>query len=50
MSYRYFIYRQMVRYLAEHQNLTFSEIVARANEPDAVAAETRQELRSGTPQ
>lgn len=50
MSYRYFTYRQMVRYLAEHQSLTFSEIVARANEPDAVATEARQALQSGIPQ
>jgi hypothetical protein len=50
ISYRYFTYRQMVRYLVEHQNLTFSEIVARANESDAVAAEARQSLHSGTPQ
>jgi hypothetical protein len=50
MSYRYFTYRQMVRYLAEHQNLNFSEIVARANEPDAVATEARQALQSGIPQ
>jgi len=50
MSYRYFTYRQMVRYLVEHQRLTFSQVVARANESAAVAAEAREALQSGTPQ
>lgn len=45
-SYRYFTYRQMVRYLVEHQRLNFSQVVARANEPAAVAAEARQALQS----
>jgi hypothetical protein len=49
MSYRYFTYRQMVRYLVENQNLTFSEIVARVDESDAVAAEAREALQSGAP-
>jgi hypothetical protein len=49
MSYRYFAYRQMVRYLVEQKHLTFSEMVALAHESDAVAAEARQALRSGTP-
>jgi hypothetical protein len=48
MSYRYFTYRQMVRYLVEHQRLTFSEVVARANEFAAVATEAREALQSGT--
>ncbi len=50
MSYRYFTYRQMVSYLVEHQNLAFSEIVARGNEPDAAATEARQALHSRRPQ
>lgn len=50
MSYRYFTYRQMVRYLVEDEHLTFSEVVARANDSAAVAAEARKALQSGTPQ
>jgi len=50
LSYRYFTYRQMVRYLVVQRNLAFSEIVARANESDAVATEARKALHSGTPQ
>lgn len=50
MSYRYFTYRQMVRYLVEHQHLTFSQVVARASESAAVAAEAREALQSGSPQ
>ena len=50
MSYRYFTYRQMVRYLVEHQHLTFSQVVARANESAAVATEAREALQSGKPQ
>ena len=48
MSYRYFTYRQMVRYLMEHENLTFSQVVARSNESASVAAEAREALLSGT--
>lgn len=47
MSYRYFTYRQMVRYLVEHQHLSFSQIVARANESAAVQAEAQEALRKG---
>ena len=50
MSYRYFTYRQMVRHLVEDEHLTFSQVVARANESAAVAAEARKALQSGTPQ
>ena len=50
MSYRYFTYRQMVRHLVEQEHLTFSQVVARANDPTAVAAEARKALQSGTPQ
>jgi len=50
MSFRYFTYRQMVRYLVEHQHLTFSQVVARANESTAVADEARQALQSGEPE
>ena len=46
MSFRYFEYRQMVRYLAEDEHLSFDQIVARANDPAAVEAATRQALRS----
>lgn len=45
-SYRYFTYRQMVRHLVEDQKKSFSEIVARSDEPDAVSAEARQALHS----
>ena len=48
MSFRYFEYRQMVRYLAEDEHLSFDQIVARANDPAAVEAATRQALRSRT--
>lgn len=48
VSYRYFSYRQMVRHLMEHQHLTFLQLVARANESAAVAAEAREALRKAS--
>ena len=47
-SYRYFKYRQMVRYLAENQRLSFAQIVARGSDSASVEAEARQELQSQT--
>ncbi len=49
MSYRYFEYRQMVRYLIDQQHLTFAQVVARANDSHAVAAEARQAFQDAKP-
>ena len=48
-SYRYFKYREMVRYLAESQRLSFAEIVARAGESGRVVTEARRAAQSGNP-
>ena len=48
-SYRYFKYREMVRYLAESQRLSFAEIVARAGESARVETEARRAAQSGDP-
>lgn len=45
MAYRYFVYRQMVRYLIEGEKLTFLEVVSRGNEPETVRAQARIALR-----
>ena len=48
-SYRYFKYRQMVRYLAENQRLSFAQIVARAGDSASVEAEARRAAQAGNP-
>jgi hypothetical protein len=48
-AYRYFEYRQMVRHLFDNQHLTFPQIVARAGDAAAVAAEARQALQPSNP-
>ena len=48
-SFQYYRDRQMVRYLKETRGLSFEQIVAHADEPAAVEAETRQALRSALP-
>ena len=45
-SYRYFKYREMVRYLAENQRLSFAQIVARSGDSASVEAEARQAVRT----
>ncbi|WP_035612017.1 hypothetical protein [Haloferula sp. BvORR071] len=45
-SFRYFRYRQMLRYLTEGRSLSFDEVVARAKGEGLVAAETRAWLRA----
>lgn len=46
-SFWYFRDRQMVRYLIDTKHGTFSDVVARANDADAVEAETIRALRTG---
>lgn len=48
-SYRYFTYRQMVRYLLEGRGLSFSDVVARAADSSAVQTETRAWLQTQNP-
>lgn len=45
-SYRYFKYREKVRYLAENQRLSFAQIVARAGDSASVEAEARHALQT----
>ncbi|MEQ1850538.1 MAG: hypothetical protein ABMA01_03000 [Chthoniobacteraceae bacterium] len=49
LSYRYFEYRQIVRHLIETQRLTFAQVIARAADFDAVAAEARQAAQNAEP-
>lgn len=44
-SFRYFAYRQTVRYLLDEQHLSFAQLVDRANDFAAVEAQTRQSIR-----
>ena len=44
-SFRYFKDRQMVRYLLDEQHLSFAQLVTRANDAEAVEAQTRQWTR-----
>ena len=39
-SFRYFVYRQMVRHLIEDRHYSFDELVKRAGDADAIKAET----------
>jgi hypothetical protein len=48
-AYRYFEYRQMVNHLIEKQGLPFAQIVARAPDFEAVAAEARQAAQQAKP-
>lgn len=48
-SFQYFVYRQMVRHLAEDRHLSFEEIVKRAGDGAAIKAETVAALKE-TPQ
>jgi hypothetical protein len=41
-AFRYFKYRQMVRYLMEEKQLSFAQLLERANDFGAVEAETRE--------
>ena len=45
VSYRYFMHRLLVRHLIEDQHLSFSQVVGRANDFAAVAAEARRAER-----
>lgn len=45
MSYRYFVFRQMVRHLIEDQHLSFSQVVARAPDMAAIETETLRVLQ-----
>ena len=47
-SFRYFRYRQMVRRLIDVDHLSFDQVVARANDPAAVEADTRAALQRGS--
>lgn len=49
-SFRYYKDRQMMRYLKEIRGLSFEQIVARADDPTAVEAETRRLLRRPPPE
>ena len=44
-SFRYFVYRQMVRHLAEDRHLSFDEIAKRAGDGAAIKAETVSALK-----
>jgi hypothetical protein len=48
-SFRYFVYRQMVRHLIEGRHYSFDEIVRHAGETDAVKAETIAAITEGRP-
>jgi hypothetical protein len=48
IAFRYFTYRQMVRYLIEERGLSFEEVLARSEDKAAVEAETRAWLKSRT--
>jgi hypothetical protein len=47
-SFRYFVYRQMVRHLVEDRHLSFEEIAKRAGDSAAVKAETVAALKEAT--
>ena len=49
-SFRYYKDRQMMRYLTETRGLSFDQIIARADDPVAVEAETRRALRLPRPE
>jgi hypothetical protein len=44
-SFRYFVYREMVRHVIEDQHYSFDEIVKRAGDEEAIKAETIAVLR-----
>ena len=44
-SFRYFEYRQMMRYLIDERHLSFAQVIERANDSVAVEAETRESVR-----
>ena len=46
-SFRYFLYRQMVRHLIEDRHYSFDEIVKRAGDEEAIKAETISALKEG---
>ncbi len=48
-SFRYFRYRQTVRWLIEVKHLSFEQVVARSDDPATVEADTRASLQRGEP-
>ena len=48
-SFRYFVYRQMVRHLIDEQHLSFDQVAARASETASVKAETLSALKGRQP-
>jgi hypothetical protein len=47
-SFRYFLYRQMVRHLIEDRHYSFDEIVKHAGDEEAIKAETIAAIREGS--
>jgi hypothetical protein len=46
-SFRYFVYRQMVRHLIEDRHYSFDDLVRRAGNADAIKAETIAAIKEG---